>query len=178
LSEIEGCYKQFAEIEVARSEVLFELSNWSPELLSFRPATGSWNAIEVLDHVVKSETGMTKRAAVGLQNPHPLDSEARSGIAALERALRSHHRFQVPPGARSTFPDAEATLTEVIERWEETRKELGHTLDSLSLENAHHGVFRHPVAGWMTFGDVLRNISAHLYHHRLQLRRICTSYPS
>jgi hypothetical protein len=175
LSEIENCYQQFAEIEVERFEVLFELSNWSPQLISFRPAIGSWNAVEVLDHIVKSELGMTRRAAIGLQTKHPLTAESRLGAAALEGALRSQHRFQVPLGAKSTFPDSEATLTQVIERWEEARNEIHLTMGSLSSDNVHYGVFRHPVAGWMTFGDLLRNFSAHLYHHRLQLGRIWAS---
>jgi DinB superfamily len=175
LSELDDCYQLFAGIEVERFEVLFDLGNWPQPYLTFRPSAEAWCAVEVLDHIVKSESGMLKRVCEGLQQPHPLINEDRSRVASLERALRSDRKFPVPSGARSTYPNSQARFSEVIERWEEARIELRHVLNTVSSKNIHCGVFQHPFVGWMTFSDVLRNFSAHLYHHRLQLARIWVS---
>ena len=170
--ELAECSRAFRELEIQRTELLAELAEWSSSLVSFRPAPGAWSAAEVLDHIVRAEAGTIADVRVGLRNPHILGGEDRPGIAALDRALRSDQRFQVPPGALVICPDTQTTLPEVISRWEQARAELRSLIEALAPADAHCGVFCHPFAGWMTVADVLDHFSAHLYHHGFQLARL------
>ena len=111
----------------------------------------------------------------GLHNPHPLGTEDRPGIAALDRALRSDQSFLVPPGAEEIRPDRHITLRRVAQRWEQTRDGMGRLVKELAPDQAGYGVFRHPFAGWMTFPEVLNHFSAHFYHHGFQLARLRVS---
>jgi hypothetical protein len=173
--ELDTCFRIFALLEAQRTETLAELSDWSPDRVSFRPAPGSWSAVEVLDHIVRAETGTIADVRIGLRNPHLLRAEDRPGIAALDRALRSEQTFVVPPGAKAIYPDTQTTLSQVAGRWEQTRGDLERLLHELEPSNARCGVFRHPFAGWMTLAEVLDHFSAHLYHHGFQLARLRVS---
>jgi hypothetical protein len=170
--DLTECSRLFQELEMQRIVLLAQLAGWSSGRLSFRPEPGVWSTVEVLDHIVRAETGTIAGVRAGLQNPHMLGGEDRPGIAALDRALRSEQRFKVPPAAQSIHPDAQTSLPEVASRWQHTRAEMGSLLETLTPDDMHRGVFRHPFAGWMTMAEVLNHLSAHLYHHEFQLERL------
>jgi uncharacterized damage-inducible protein DinB len=166
---------QFERLEDERRRLLFDLSQWPTAHLNFRPAPGTWSVVEVLDHVVRAEAGTIADVRKGLDIPHALGSEDRPGITALRRALLSDNTFQVPAGAGAIIPDAQTTFAEVINRWEEARRELRSILETLDPAQLGCGVFQHPFAGWMTVTDVLDHLSDHLHHHRFQLSRLQAS---
>jgi DinB superfamily len=170
--ELEICQKAFAALESQRSEILARLAEWPTQKLTFRPSPDAWCAVEVLDHIVRAESGTITDIKNGLKQPHPLGGGERPGVALLDRALRSDKRFRVPAGADSIFPDAQATFPDVLSRWERSRQELRHLVEELTPEGARSAVFQHPFAGWMNLAEVLDHFHAHLYHHTLQLARI------
>lgn len=169
------CSRLFQDLETQRTKLLAELSEWSRSRLIFRPSPGEWSAVEVLDHIVKAEAGTIAQMQIGLRKPRNIDNEARPNIAALDRALRSDQKFQVPPDAVAIHPDAQTTLADVTKRWAESRANLRSLLESLKPTDADCGVFHHPFAGWMTVTDVLAHFSAHLHHHGFQLARLRVS---
>ena len=169
------CAQIFQDLELQRAEMLAELAQWSSRRLNFRPAPGAWSAVEVLDHLVRAETGTAADVRAGLRNPQNLGSEERPGIAALDHALRSEQSFKVPAEAGGIVPDPQCTLVEVQTRWDTSRAELKSLLDGLRPTDACCGVFCHPFAGWMTFADVLDHFHAHAYHHQFQLARLRVS---
>jgi hypothetical protein len=170
--ELESCHAAFAAIETQRRETLARLAEWAPQRVAFRPSRDSWCAIEVLDHIVRAESGTITDVKDGLKHPHPLGPEERPGIALLDRALRSDERFRIPAGSGTILPDTNTTMPEVLGRWEQARKELRQMLSELAPEDARGGVFKHPFAGWMTVAEVLNHFHAHLYHHTYQLARL------
>lgn len=173
--ELTECSRNFQEIEAQRSALLAELAQWPPGRLSFRPTSGAWSAVEVLDHIVRAETETIADVQSTLHDPHPLGALERPGIAALDRALRSDKRFKVPAGSESIYPDATTSLAEVASRWNQVRAQTRVILETLDDADARCGVFYHPFAGWMTFAELLDHFSAHLYHHEFQLARLRVS---
>lgn len=174
-SEPEHCHRIFARLERERREILSELARWPPGCVNFRPSPGAWSAVDVLDHIVRAETGSVEDIRRGLKLPHPIGPEDRPGVAALHRALRSEQRFEVPPGADEILPDGKITFAEVHARWERTREELGLLLNGLGPGDTLAGVFQHPFAGWMNISELLEHFSDHLFHHRFQLARLRAS---
>lgn len=166
------CSRTFRELEVRRAELMSEFAGWPPSRLRFRPAPGTWSVVEVLDHIVKAESGTVADVRAGLQNPQALGDVERPGIAALDRALRSDQKFTVPASAASIHPDAQTTFADVASRWEHARAQFRSLLGTLSPKDTHCGVFHHPSAGWMTVADGLDYFAAHLYHHGFQLARL------
>jgi uncharacterized damage-inducible protein DinB len=166
------CFHAFELLEADRVRVLAQLAEWPQECISFRPTPNAWSAPEVLDHIVRSETGITGRMRRGLESPHIFAGEDRSKVETLYQALRSNQSFQVPAGAATAHPDPQTTLSEVTSRWQQSRMELRSFLESLTAADLGYGLFCHPFAGWMTCGEVLEHFSTHLYHHEFQLARL------
>jgi len=166
------CSRLFQQLEVQRTGLLAEFSQWPAARLRFRLAPHAWSVVEVLDHIVRAESGTIADIRAGLLRPHPLGSEERPGVAALDRALRSDRAFTVPAEAPEIHPDAQATLADVAPRWEKARAELAAILATLAPDATRCGVFQHPFAGWMTVAEVLEHLHAHLYHHQFQLARL------
>jgi hypothetical protein len=162
----------FARLEHQKTEMLAGLECWPPDLLTRQPEAEAWCAVQVLDHLVRTETGITARARLGLADPHPVGVRDRMGVALLDRVFRSEHRVKVPAGATTVLPAVCPSLLSVLERWERGRRELQGVLAAPEVATVQDGVFRHPVAGWMTFEQVLQFFSVHMIHHGYQLRRI------
>lgn len=171
-AEVQRCYEAFTAMETQRTELLGRLAKWTPQRIAYRPTPDSWCAIEVLDHIVRAESGTIADLKSGLQHPHPIGPGERPGIALLDRALRSDKKFPIPAGSEKIFPDASTTFPDVLQRWDKARKELDEMLRRLTPAVACCAVFHHPFAGWMTFAEVLHHFHAHLYHHTHQLARL------
>jgi uncharacterized damage-inducible protein DinB len=175
-TELADCFHTFESLEADRTRVLAQLAEWPAGCINFRLAPGAWSAPEVLDHIVRSETGITTMMRRGLSSPHTFGEQDRSKLEALYEALRSDRYFQVPPGAEAAHPDPQTTLPDVASRWQQSRMDLRSFLESLTAANLGCGLFCHPSAGWMTCGEVLEHFSTHLYHHEFQLARLRTAW--
>jgi hypothetical protein len=172
MTELAECLETFHRLEDERLHVLAGLKEWPAGSLNFRPDPAAWSAPEVLDHIVLAEAGTLGDVQAGLTNPHPLETEDRSRIAALHRVLRSDRKYVIPATATTIQPKPEVSLAEVSSRWVETRRSMHSVLEQLKPAETASGVFCHPFAGWMTFQEVLEHFSDHLYHHAFQLERI------
>ena len=175
-SDVADCFRAFESLEADRTRVLAQLAEWPAGCINFRPAPGAWSAPEVLDHIVRAETGIAAVMRRGLGNPHAFGEEDRSKVETLYQALRSDQFFQVPAGAATAHPDPLTTLQEVASRWQQSRTALRSFLESLTSADLDHGLFCHPFAGWMTCGEVLEHFSTHLYHHEFQLARLRSAW--
>ncbi len=162
----------FADIEAKKTAMLGRIAAWPAERLTYRPSPGEWSAIQVLDHLVKVETGVLAAVRRGLEAPHRIGVRDRLGFLLVDVVFRSRRRVKVPMSAKRVLPDHEADMTDLVQRWDASRLELGELLAHLSPEERRKGVFRHPVSGWMNVPQVLRFFSTHITHHEFQLDRL------
>ncbi len=162
----------FRKIEIQKARVLGLIENWSPARVAYRPAVDAWSATEVLDHIVKVETGILAAARRGLQEPHRIGLRDRLGFLFIEFLFRSKSKVKVPSSARAVLPEPNANLEVVLQRWDATREDLAQLLTRVTPDQLRAGVFRHPVSGWMSLPQVLRFFSVHIHHHTFQLIRL------
>lgn len=161
-----------------KAALLDELRGWPPDRLALRPAEGSWSALEVLDHLVLTEREITAAVRAGAGQPKKIGVRDRLGFLMVERVFLTERRVKVPKAVTTVLPGKDLELARISERWDADRGELAHVLEGCSRLTAQDGVFRHPVAGMMTIGQVLRFFSVHIVHHRFQLARIQASLPA
>ena len=161
-------------LEEEKLAILAEVRAWPADLQVARPAAGKWSALQVLDHLVRTEAGITTAAKEQLSKPQRIGVRDRAGFLFVERVFRSRCRVQMPRSvAQVITPGEELELGEIAARWERARAQLAELV--CEAEGCRGGVFRHPVGGWMNFEQVLRFFSVHLVHHRYQLERIRSS---
>jgi hypothetical protein len=157
-----------------KAALLAEVGEWPAQLRARRPADGGWSALQVLDHLVRTEAEICGVVAKRLGDPARIGLRDKVGFAFVERVFRSRRRVKVPePVKEIILPREELELLEIAARWDAARVELARV--ACEAEGCHGGVFRHPVGGWMTFEQVLRFFSVHMVHHGYQLERIRTA---
>ncbi len=161
-----------ARLEEQKIQLLKGLEVWSAERLNVHPVEGGWSALQVVDHLIKTERHIQNRVREGLAAPHRLGLRDRLGTAFLTRIFRSDRRVKVPKSASAVLPDAAPDLPTLLSQWDRSRAELAALLAALTPAQQTTGVFRHPVGGWMSVPGVLTFFSVHMHHHNFQLNRL------
>lgn len=165
--------KWLARLEAQKRAILAEVRDWPEELRTARPKNGEWIALEVLDHLVRTEAGICGVVMEMLAEPQPIGVKDRIGVAFVEQLFRSRRRVKVPKSVEDIIlPGDGLELEEIAQRWDRARMELARVADCVEKARCRGGVFRHPVGGWMSFEQVLRFFSVHVVHHEYQLERI------
>ena len=163
--------ERMQRLEAQKDAILAEVGGWPAELQRWRPADGGWSALQVLDHLVRTEAGISAVARVRLAMPQRITVRDRVGFVFVEHVFRSRRRVRVPGSVANVIAPGEGLeLAEIATRWKETRENLVDLV--CEAEGCRGGLFRHPVGGWMNFDQVLRFFSVHILHHEYQLERI------
>ncbi len=162
-------------LEEQKSELLTLVRGWPEARLQFHPAPGQWSALQVFDHIERTERVILDAAKAGVVRPHSLGARDRLGYLFLEKVFQTERKVKVPSSAKIVLPGAEPGMDNVLARWQETRNDLRVFYDALTPEQLRRGIFRHPVAGWMDMTRILGFFSVHITHHVFQIQRLCTA---
>ena len=165
----------FEQIEEQKAALLHSLADWPAVQQQLRPPKDGWSAMQVIDHLAKTEREIQKEMQQGLHHPHRLGLRDRLGGLFLQRVFQSSRKVKVPASATAMLPDADPELTAVCAAWDASRRELRSMLATTPEKQRGLGLFRHPVAGWMTVSGVLDFFSVHMHHHQYQLAGLAKS---
>lgn len=161
-----------ARLHRRKLALLHEAAEWPESALHFRPAQGAWCALDVLDHVARTEHEISEamRAHLGDERSVPVRDQLR-GLMVLG-VMYAPTRIKVPESARQVMPKTPPDLQAAVERWDAARTHLQATVSDVQKRNTRRGIFRHPVGGWMTPGRTLQFLDSHLRHHEYQWKRL------
>lgn len=159
-------------IEDQKTSLVSRVSSWSEESLNFRPSAAEWSALEVFDHLVRTESSILDAARLGLSHPRRIPLYDRLRTSLLMRLFRSQTRVKVPGNVTQILPGSNLNFSDVQSRWGDARRELAAFLEAASAEQLRKGIFKHPVGGWMNSEGILTFFSVHMIHHGYQIERI------
>ncbi len=162
----------FEKIEQQKADILVRVEGWPIELLGFRPSEGEWSAVEVLDHLVRTEDAIQAAARIGLSKPHRIGLLDKLRTRSLSAVFRSDRRVKVPRRVTQVLPGAGNTVNSVRDSWGLSRASLAQFLVTIPEALLSEGIFKHPVGGWMSVTGILGFLSDHITHHEFQLSRI------
>ena len=168
----------FEQIEQQKADLLAVISRWTAERLHFRLGEGEWSAVDVFDHLARTESAIQDAACHGLSNPQRIGIADRVRTHFLSTVFRSERKVKVPASANQVLPEVGSSISVVQGRWDASRKELADLLRIIPRAHRGNGIFRHPVGGWMSIEGILGFFSVHMIHHQYQLRRISEAYSS
>ncbi len=169
---------RFAQLEKQKVEFIRRVGGWSTGRLGHRPSLGAWSAIEVYDHLARTEAAILNEARRGIGKPHRIGISDMVRTKFLNGVFQSPRRVKVPASAQQVLPDQHVELSDVLERWRLCRLELADFLRTTPGEKLERGIFKHPVGGWMNASGILSFFSIHIYHHKFQIDRIESSFLS
>lgn len=164
-----------AKLEEQKADWLEHLEGWLPDQLKYRRTAADWSALEVLDHIVKTEFEILAAARVGVSKPHRIGATDKMRTLLLFKLFRTDRRVKVPASVRQVLPEADLDLAMICQRWTTSRAALSAFVSRSGSEPLSQGIFKHPVGGWMGMAQILGFFSVHLVHHRYQLQRIAHS---
>ena len=168
--------RTFQHLEAQKADVLAAFASLPPSQLHFQPAPGSWSALQVLDHLQKTEHGITTAVVETMPTPHKQPVSDLVKTTLLRGLFLLPSRVKAPGSAPQIMPGDDLELPVLAERWAGTRLRLASLIAGFPPRTLPLGVFRHPVSGWMTMGQTLSFLSAHIVHHNYQLRRLARTH--
>ncbi len=166
----------FKRLERKKADLLRLLHGWPAVDLARQPSPGSWTALEVLDHLLKTEMAVRHSCERNLKSRANVVTVAEKAKAiAFLLMLRTPVRVKVPEEASFVLPEAPASLEFLMTSWDAERLKLGGLLGTTAQNAGNVGVMRHPATGWLGMDHALAFLSVHLRHHQYQLRRIAAA---
>ena len=162
----------FCTLEQQKHDLLAELGSWTPSRLVFQPAAEEWSALQMLDHIIRTEREILLVVYSNEHQPHRVGITDRIRTRFLQAIFRSDRKVKVPSSAKIVLPGKAPELAVLRSDWDRVRATLAENVERLTIHSSGKGVFRHPVGGWMDMQAVLDFLSVHLLHHGFQLARL------
>ena len=165
--------KQFTRLTLAQHKFLARLESWPAAKLQARENGQGWCALQVADHLIRTESSILDLILVPVEAaPRSPSAGNRFTTLMVLLTLSSTRRVRVPKQATGVLPGHNQTLDGIHLAWEQEQNRYLEWCQSLRPTCANRPVFRHPIGGWMSPATTLRFLSIHIRHHLFQLDRI------
>ena len=162
-----------ARLERQKAAMVRRLEAWPPEWVERKPAPSEWSALEVLDHLRKTESAVLHSCEKNLaSHVHRVTLAARAKTAVLLSFMRLPVKLKVPAPVSFVRPDVVTSLETELGRWSAQRLDLKAYLEACPQADGTVGAIHHPVAGWMNLRATMAFLSVHIRHHEYQLKRL------
>lgn len=150
------------------------LKDWSDRELRQKPEPNTWNALQVLEHVIGSEKGtlgyMLKKTQADVDSLEVATDKNQRESEKLNEVLQSTHRYQKPEVLPD--PNGDNAMEEYRAAWNQLNKEYWKFFESLDEDYLDKQLFRHPFSGKLNAFQTLDFLIHHITHHMHQLNRI------
>jgi hypothetical protein len=168
----------YREIDLTRDTLYGRVEGLSPEQAGYRLQPDSWSVLELVEHVCKSEAGVTTIVAKLLTQA---ESEGASGSMprfSMDeiRRLGEGKKFNAPERVR---PVGDGSLAEVVARMRANREALRALRSRLELVDASGVTYPHPAFGPLNTYQWIALTGFHEGRHLAQIEAIvrASSFP-
>lgn len=165
--------KPMKRLERQKAELVRRIEAWPPEWAARKPAPSEWSALEVINHLRKTELAVLDSCERNLRSRERLVTSAeRTKTVLLLSVMRLPIKLKVPEPASFVLPDVVTSLETELNLWCGQRLRLHAFLDALPNIDDAAGAIYHPAAGWMNLRATMTFLSVHIRHHEYQLQRL------
>lgn len=166
-------YNKFNQLEDLKNQVLKMIESIKKENLYAKSTEEKWSVVQILNHILESETGTTKYIRKKLKTPDALKAinfKSKLKGSLLMLALKSSFKFKAPKVLGE--PSNETPIEELLEKWNNTRTFLKQTIQNFPEELLEKQIFKHPKSGHMNIFQTLDFLNNHLNHHIVQIKKL------
>lgn len=168
-----GLQRTIERLERQKAELVRRIQAWPQDWLAYKPTPAEWSALEVLDHLRKTELAVLHSCEKNLKSrQHSVTPFERTKALVLLSMMRLPIKIKVPEPVSFVRPDRVTSLQTVLDSWSAQRLLLKTFWGALMTSDEHVGVVFHPAVGWMDLHSTMNFLSVHLRHHEYQLQRI------
>jgi DinB superfamily len=164
---------QYDKLEEQRNTLLAPLRSVSNQTLLTPPAPGKWSALQILSHVYTSEKmslQYIKKKSQGISSAGTAGVKQAVLMVVLTISQRIPMRYRAPKMVVESTP-AFQSLAELEAAWSLLRLEMKSMLENLPDSHLRKLVYKHPVAGRLSFLQAMVFFGEHMRHHAPQLKR-------
>ncbi|MEO1515220.1 MAG: DinB family protein [Bacteroidota bacterium] len=155
--------------------LLEELKVYSDDQLNRKPSPEQWSVIQVMHHLMLSESLSLKYINKKLSfNPtlKKAGIKARMRLLLLKGYMASPFKAKAPGVISGEQLPEFATFWDTAKRWKQQRQELRQFLSELPKDILNKEVYKHPFAGRMSIDGMLGFFQAHFNRHHKQIQRV------
>ena|GEM_PF-4880661 len=164
--------KQWERMVSRKERMVAHVAAASAERRERRPTPTSWALVDVLEHCILVEEGVTTALATEPvpDKPRQLGKGGKAPWWVIRFVLIANVRIKAP--VERILPKRESSFPDLTTRWDRQRSTLQGWLEAQPAAVISAPRFRHPLAGWLDVPRALTFVSDHLQHHLAQLLRI------
>lgn len=155
-------------------KLLKELEAHSDDTLNRLPPGGGWSALQVMQHLMRSEMLSRKYLEKKLSfQPELKNAGIITGLRGrlLNFYLRAPMKFKAPDNVNENSFPARVDFSELADQWLEERRTLRRFLEQQPADLFDKEVYRHPFAGRLSIAGMVHFFDGHFRRHRGQIRR-------
>lgn len=161
------------EIEALRQQLFVKLATIDEAQLNRQPSPGKWSVLQIVHHLVISETGTVGYIRKKTQKPEAIPAVGLSASLKMKLLLfvfSINIKFKAPPILAN--PPQVLSRDTTFADWEKTRLSLSQLVKEIPEEVAKKGLFKHPLVGRINLLDTLIFTKYHFKHHLKQISAI------
>lgn len=154
--------------------LLRRLDNYEQTVLDTPAAPGVWSVMQVLSHIRLSEKLSLDYIKKKLSFRPVLKKaglKAKIRFWILKFYVNSRIKFKAPRGVSSEALPASCSLSEIRSGWGVERKALSDFIQGLDDGLLDKELYKHPVVGKLTPGQMLHFFNLHFQRHERQINR-------
>lgn len=170
----ESILQKYAAYRRCVEALLGLMEPYDDERLNRAPAPGRWSAIQVAHHLLLVEALALRYVEKKLSfQPDLRRATFREwrNLLVLQVYLHTPLKFRAPDAVGEQHLPAFATLADTRQQWEALGAAWETFLEKMPEDLCDKAVFRHPMAGRLSWGGTFAFFKAHLKRHRWQLLR-------
>lgn len=172
----ESYLRQFDQLEQERQAIYEKIRPYDAEILRRNPDPDSWSAVQVMQHLLKTEQGTLTYIGKKLKYRTGIPA---AGIGTRIRSFLLNLYLRGPIKAKAPGflgeVDASADPEEVWAQWNTSRQNMREMIVAFPPEYAQHAILKHAFAGRITLAQTLSFLIEHQRRHTAQLERTLAS---
>lgn len=165
--------KYFDTLQSLRNEIEADFDKLTEEQLNFKSSEKSWSLLQVIEHLALAEMGSINYINKKILGLNQLKKESFSSKMRFQ-LLKIF--FGIPFKYGNRAPSAEPTenpsYAEIKMKWDIARKGLNEFYESHYKSVEDKLLYKHPLAGRITFEQMCIFFVKHIQHHQKQIERI------
>lgn len=166
-------YRIFRQFESRKQNLFDHLSQLSTAQLHYTPNEVSWSIIQVLDHLLTSETASLNYCRKKINAGDSLPKAGLFTSLKMEfylMMLRSKIKFKAPMVVSN--PSGSLSLIAMKQSHELQMNRLKDFIEAYPVKYVHKAIFKNPVIGRITLDQMVLFLDAHLQHHLYQINAL------
>ena len=166
-------HKAYDKLEKQREEVLRKIEKLSRDQLSWNPAEGKWNILQVFAHLIKAESLSLKFIERSYSRYSELpDAGISSAIRfrLLKWGLKLPISYKAPAMADTTGYNPD--FDELVSDWKKVRNRLNVFIEECDEASLGKALYKHPRAGDLNLRQAIEFMHFHINHHEKQLQNL------